>query len=391
MPKGNRNLLIKYIKNIRTAIGFALVLSSSFVLASAESCIEVLVTAKSAYISTLNQGFARGELQRITILENPEGNQIGLQVNKTRVRYNNLRAEPLVVNDGNISAQTMMFYHKNGIAPAGAKALVVLFHGVGADISHSGAMMPVMNYLAGPKTAKKKGSTARIHEKHIDLGVVALDGPGNGYGPPLDKTDTLDKTLDLFYLEMKKIKSFAPELPLIVFARSSSTGIIVAMNKKYPGLLDGMILMSPVTSEPSALAEADKGLEEDIHEAAQKIAQGLKADFIINQPVLEWDSKIYRSMRWHEDRAALGNIPTFVLVGDKDKQTPAKVHDFYIQQLSQIADGRGQFLKVEGAGHDVVSTIPKYRGDVETEEKAIGTYHQIYDFIHDIIASYPSN
>lgn len=374
-------------RSLRPVVVLGLVLASNLTLANSASCIKALANAETAYTLTLKQGLPRGEMRRISILENAAGEQVGLKVNKTGTQFKDLRATPLTVELDGSKIMTMMFYHKDGIAPSSAKAIVMLFHGVGADISHSGAMMPVMSYLAGPKTNKKKGSTARIHEKHIDLGVVALDGPGNGYGTSLEGMDSLKKATDLLILQIQKIKSLAPHLPLIAFARSSSTGHVVATNKRHPGLIDGMILMSPMTSEPAALAEADKGLEEDIQEAESMIAQGLKPDFVLNQEVVDWDSEIYRQMDWHEDEAGLGNVPTFVIVGDKDKQTPVMVHDFYKKQIGQISSGRGQFLKVEGAGHDVVSTMPKYPGDIETEEKAAITYHQIYDFIQLVIAA----
>lgn len=335
---------------------------------------------------TLQQGLARENNRRITILEN-EQKQVGLFVAKTNTKFKDLRAEPLILNENGFEARTMMFYHKDGIIPADAKALVVLLHGIGADISHSGAMLPVMNFLAGPKTGKQKGSTARIHEKHIPLGVVAIDGPGNGYGPSLEAIPNLDKAIQLLRLELQALKAKAPELPLIVFARSASTGMMVELNRRFPELIDGLILMSPVTPEPAAMAQANEGLAQDLAEAAELRAKGLKADFVPLMPVLDWDSKLYNEMSWYQDQQVLGEKPTLVIVGSEDRQTPSKVREFYRSLVQVENHSQNQFLLVEGAGHDVVSITPRFPGDVETEDRAIATYHRVYEFIGSVVGT----
>jgi pimeloyl-ACP methyl ester carboxylesterase len=335
--------------------------------------------------ATIEQGLSREEMMRIQILTDSRGNQTGLLVRKTGNRYKDLRATPLAIEGHGLDVKTMMFHHQSGIAPVGAKAVVVLLHGIGADISHSGAMLQLLAYLSGPKSTKVSSTTSRIHEKHIPLGVVAIDGVGNGYGPSLTAIDSASKATSLLYLELQKIKTLARGLPLIVFARSSSTGHTVAVNKRYPGLISAMILMSPVTSEPKAFAQADKGVLADVAEAREKIALGLKPDFVINEPVLNWDSQNYRQMRWHLDPAPLGTTSTLVIVGGADKQTPDLVQRFYQKIVKAVPDDHGQYLFVPGAGHDVVSTVPRTKEDTTTTNRAVATFHAIYDFISGVL------
>lgn len=386
-PQGKRS---KYCRSSRpslvvvmfsvSALFSALIWSSSSKATIA--CQGALADQSDKFRDVVAQGDHRDGNRKVTIRYAANGiDQSGLYNPKTKIEFKSLQASPLgVVIKGDKPLQTMMFHHKDGPVPPEAKALVVLLHGIGADVSHSGSMLPILNYLAGPKTAKKSGTMAGVHEKHMPLAMVAIDGPGNGYGPKLEEVPHLETYLELLKAQIETIKKMAPHLPLVVWARSASSAGAVAVNQRYPGLIDGLILMSPTTSEPRAWKQGDEGVQEDVRRAREQIEKGQTPEFLVNQETMEWDSRMHRQMRWHEDADPLKGVPTLVIVGTEDPQTPSLVQEYYTDLIG--ANDNGNFLQVPGAGHDVVSINPR-NGEEKAvaETRAVGVYHAIYDFI----------
>jgi pimeloyl-ACP methyl ester carboxylesterase len=359
--------------------------------ATVEACLAQLQYGNFLPAETVAQGLSRGDFHRVHLIvrEPKHKNQVrelnGVENLKTKTVYKNIVPESLEVEMGGRIVRTMMYHHKDGVVPDYAKALVVLLHGIGADISHSGAMLPIINFLGGTRTEKQSGFTHRIHQNYVPLGLVALDGPGNGYGPSIAEVPDLNSYIHLLQLQLSKLKSLSKGRPLIVFARSASTGHMVELNRQFPELVDAMILMSPMTSDPVPGAKAQEGLNKDVSVALERLRQGLPSEFMPLPDLLHWDEKMYEAMDWHRLSNPLGGKPTLAMFGTNDLQTPTEVRDFYRGIMNSPSDSNGnpyEIEVVESAGHDVVSV----NGGADVEDRGIRTYHRILDFIKKVIS-----
>jgi len=311
----------------------------------------------------LSRAQERGPLSRVEIT--PRGVSFKGQI------YPKIVAEPVP------EADTMRFRSAEGRIPKGSQAIITLFHGIGADISHSGTMLIALNMFLQERTQRSTGTTAKIHNTYpyIKFAAQSMDLPENGYG---GQGEDLSTTIEILANEFRGLKELAPELPLIVFGRSASTGILVAVNHKYPSLIDGMILMSPMTPEPNAYKASVKGYEEDWATIARQVAEGKKPAFSPNPPAADWMGRVYGEMNWHlNPKRAFGNLPVLVLVGSKDAQTPPEVRELFKKYVQYSPDGH--YVEIEGAGHDVISIMPQ---DIPRGVRAFGA---IYNFTNEIL------
>ncbi len=325
------------------------------------------VTAKSCYAAVIAQGLVRPEANRV---------QIGLPNGKPGVVYKG-RQYNSIVAEASPFLQSMRFRNISGWAPEGVEALMAFLHGIGADISNAGTMLLPLSMFSPEKTKRQSGSTSNIHKKYpfVRIGGEIVDLPENGYGPEGRDLATL---LDQLAAEYQAFKERAPGRPLFGFGRSASTGIFVALNKRYPGLFDGLILMAPMSSDPVAMEASMAGYYSDLELIKRQLAEGKEPYFVPNKPAVDYMLRLYADMDFHLDAKPLGDLPVLFLVGSEDVQTPVAARE--IVKKMAATNPNAQYVEIQKAGHDVISIAPGFEA---IGEKAYGI---IYQFISGVIS-----
>ncbi|MCB0406259.1 MAG: hypothetical protein KDD51_15875, partial [Bdellovibrionales bacterium] len=174
-----------------------------------------------------------------------------------------------------------------------SKVFMPVAHGNGAWYSHSGPMLDFVTF-ATRASRKKSGSTRAgnqpsvretIFERYPDLVIAAeaKDDPGHGMGPDPEKFPTVDHWIEWEAAYLREVKKFG--LPVVPLAKSGSTTKYMQLIQKYPDLLDGLILISPV--HPSVK------LQEDVARLHQFVEDG---EFVPNLWGFNWAVRMVSQM-----------------------------------------------------------------------------------------------
>lgn len=250
--------------------------------------------------------------------------------------------------------KTKAMINQKGIVPPGSKAIVVLLHGTGAGHSHMGAMTePARVFTAAADENGMPGKILRAvgawGENHLALGGIAFDLPGHGFNEAdhlleLDGPAALEGSVEWLAGELELLKK-EHGLPVVVFARSGSPGIVLELNGRRPGLVDAMILMSPSHSRPDL---DQMSVQACLHLAATD------SSFTLNPEGFDWINLLYRNMTWHTWPKPAGDTPTLVLMGREDPETPEEAREAFRQMARD--NPNVQYAEFERGRHDLLNT-----------------------------------
>jgi len=230
--------------------------------------------------------------------------------------------------------------------PVGSQVIIAFHHGGGTTKSHSHAMMQPFHILTA-KAARKSDLMKFLVALPSRLVIAgeAIDAPGHGLGPDPDRFPKLDDLVEWLATQIRELKKSG--LPVIPLARSASTGYFLAVHQKYPGLLDGLILMSPV--DPGV------GMRVGVEALHQQENDGR---LVINKKGLDFVQRMYSQMDWSNLKDQLKGLPVLVLIGGKDVETPKETQDL-MRNLVEGSHPLSQFYFDPEAGHEVLSVIDK--------------------------------
>lgn len=290
-----------------------------------------------------------------------QGLRAGLDVafDEQGVVFKKQRFQKLSV-EYDVDLDTVIYRRKDRIVSP--SAFVPLFHGNGAQNSHSGAMFSILNILTAESRAGSsvlKGLTKRVQglADYVPTHAVAWDFPFHGAGPSAASFNNIDNTLDWIALGLKRLNT---NLPIVPVARSGSSGLLIELNLKYPGLLSGMILVSPV--HPTLK------LEEGIRYVRERAKSGSTP---LNEIGLNWIVSQMEQMRWQLKPNPFGGLPTLILFGAEDAQSPVGVRRVFQELAGMSPDA--YYLELPRMGHDVLSPVEP--------DLAFPAYEAIYRFI----------
>lgn len=153
---------------------------------------------------------------------------------------------------------TIEVFHKDGKIPPNAKANVVLLHGMGASTSNHVSFLEPIQHMGGFQNPTKVRRFLESNGMDFNLAIRAVDLPGHGLGPSTKKFPSSKELNDWLVSYLKKVKSEAPDIPLIVLGRSASPSVVLGVNKVEPGLINGMYKMSPSLSGNPKLTAKQK-------------------------------------------------------------------------------------------------------------------------------------
>lgn len=261
--------------------------------------------------------------------------------------------------------QTRRMYSKvAGRIPPNAKARVLLLHGNGAEHSRVETMRRILRMLgeSGNPDKLKTQQTVRDMPEYMELAAEAIDLPVHGFGPALENHMEVEQSVEWLANYVREMRKQTPDLPIIILTRSSSAALAVEVQKKYPELVDAMILMSPTL--PVDVATMDKTVLE-------LRAKAIERNFRINEPGLAWINQILTKTRW--DNSTF-KVPTMILRGKADPSVQPYEQAAF-QDFAAAPESNVKFVEVEGADHDVLNILRSYK------PYGLNAYQELYRFL----------
>ncbi len=251
---------------------------------------------------------------------------------------------------------TGFFHARGGWFPAGSELFVPVVSGAGADYSHSGSNLSLLNLLMSAKSGGILGAI-KADPHFTRVAAFSFDLPNSGSAFP-SASFGKDLTTNLFWLRsaLSRPAPFWPKekgRPLFVpISRSASPPLVMEMHQRSPDFLGGMIHTSPL--HPSDLAAANRTLAKMISDKV----------FMPNFLALSWVDDLYAQMEWHKQEDPFKNdTPVLILVGSEDpEETQAqgeKVGWKIYREWERKFPHKVRFIIVPGAGHDLFATRDK--------------------------------
>lgn len=242
------------------------------------------------------------------------------------------------------SGTTVRFFPRSGEFPENSEVVLELFSGVGAPWSHGGSYLRLIRTLSQSKDSTRKRLVKALDEEPTRLAVGALDIVESGYGPQRHEGfQTLEESIHAYadYLRDRKIEAGGKK-PLVVLVRSASFGIIGAVNARYPGLIDGIVVVGALHPDPEI------GFDEGTRILNRLIEQ--KA-FDPNLAAIEWVKQTYAEMQWHKADDPFNGTPVLSLIGSEDEEM-AEATRVWFKAMDKRFDHISH-VDIPGAGHDV--------------------------------------
>lgn len=254
----------------------------------------------------------------------------------------------------------------NGRVPEGTQVIVPLYHGGGTTKSHSHAMIQVMHVLTAD-FARRSTLLKHLHSlpSRLKIASEAIDLPGHGLGPSVESFQSLDHFVEWLADGLKALK--ATGLPVIPLCRSASTGYFLEVHRRYPGLLDGLILMSPVDPYVGIKVGSEA-----------LIVQEQEGRLVRNMAGLNFVIDMYSQMNWSQLKPELKDLPILVLVGGKDIETPLETQQIYAELIQGSHSLSELYIEPE-AGHEVLGVLQT--------EIAMRAFGKVQQFIAEVVKS----
>lgn len=262
--------------------------------------------------------------------------------------------------------QSIRLFPATGRLPKNAQLRVLFFHGSAGAYSHCKSMTQHM-YLLGHQgkdfSRKSLAKMIRGLPNFVHIAAECMDGPFHGLGSRDELLYDQDELARYYAGYLRQARAETPNLKLVVFTRSSSANILFEVVKRYPGLIDGMVLMSPTVP-----------VKEWYESALQKLrALAAKGEIEMNEKGAHWIMSLLSHSKW--DKETLKNIPTLILSGDSDFERDAG-ELIFLQGLAAVSPNIN-LLNIPHAEHDVLRPTDSGQYD---KPQILETVRAIEDF-----------
>lgn len=266
----------------------------------------------------------------------------------------------------NTKYRTTILYHKrDGRFRDSTQARFLLLHGYGTTGSRATAMAITLRILTEKFNPYIKTSSTirslRTQNQLLDTAAEAIDLPGSGDGPDLSFFKTNDQVVEWLASYIFEMKLQTPNVPIFILTRSSSALFGAALAKKYPALVNGIILMSPTLP----------GNAEILRHGIQKVKELANLGYYtLNEPALDWAHQMLLAEQWDDNYFT--NTPTYIMTGSLDPE----MTDYERQIYSGFAKSHSniQYRDFAGASHNVLET-----NDAKSSG-GLGAYISILEF-----------
>ncbi|MCB0331789.1 MAG: hypothetical protein KDD70_19105, partial [Bdellovibrionales bacterium] len=173
--------------------------------------------------------------------------------------------------------------------------------------------------------------------------------------------DSLDSALDFYTSYLLELKDRAGARPLVTTGFCYSAGFLVEINKRTPGLIDGMAHSGLIIPDRKIGLDYSIAVESKMYEDAlirENPAVRVRAD------------RIYAELGWTHDRNPFGNVQTLILKGQNDPfMTPAACQLF--QKWASQFPETVNYMEIEGGGHGVFRPIANFPQSTATVRQAV--------------------
>ena len=245
---------------------------------------------------------------------------------------------------------TRRYRSVKGLLPPEADVLMPLLHGMGPMSSHAGSMLATLNALTA---SKKKGGRSeslkalRALANYRLVGGEAIDLPGAHGNPVPQPLQCLDGLCDWIANWFTSIKQ-DNDVPLVPIARSASAMIVQRVNERQPGLLDGVVLLSPMA--PFDTSHSNEDLLRRV-EVSQCELNRIAFDYMLKLTTeTDWDTLI----------DPFQELPVLILTGGRDTQVSDRVRKRCLEWSRKLA--HVEFANLSEAGHDVFNLRDRVPG-----------------------------
>ncbi|MEM1444751.1 MAG: hypothetical protein AAGF84_01740 [Planctomycetota bacterium] len=257
---------------------------------------------------------------------------------------------------------TYWYASRKGTLPEGATVLLPLLHGIGPTTSHAGSMLAVLNALTGSK--KKPGrskSLAALRDLpyHREVGAATIDLPGCAGTPAphaLRSLPNYAQWLASWFQELQADHG----VPLIPIARSASATPLAEICKQHPGLIEGVVLLSPMLPRDATHSNAD---------LLRRVEAG---ECELNRQGFDLMNTLNAQTDWDRTADPFAGTPTLILTGSRDTQVSDRVR----AQCAEwdASNALVEHVDIEGAPHDVFNLRERPSG--------VRAFGSLYCFLH---------
>jgi hypothetical protein len=231
--------------------------------------------------------------------------------------------------------ETMRLYPAEGKMPVDAEGLLVMLHGCGVDVSQSSSMRKWIRLFGEQETSKKNMMWTQKHILHYQnytrLAVEAIDLPGHGVGPLLDRFQTLEQVAHWLGTYLKQRKAEVAGKPLFVMTRSSSAIFPAAVNSTYPEVI-----------------------AQEIAAARDNVMRGVYG--AVNEAGIVWIGQMLHQADWGHAEDFCG-IPTLILTADKDPEVVEKAREHFQAMAERLPNV--EYHEFNAEAHDFLSCEDK--------------------------------
>ena len=237
-------------------------------------------------------------------------------------------------------------------------------------------MRSALKMLTTQSVGKSGDSLKKIQaiSHYQPFAAEVFDLPGHQLGAPLAGFQTLDQTARYIGEYLSEMRKETPDLPLIIFARSGSGPILSRTNQLFPGLIAGLIFMSPPFPGDPVILEA----------AIRATYEATKVD---GNPVIPelsaWSRNNKLSISWKD--YCFEGAPTLILTGAIDLEMTAPEREWY-RRLAEKCAGNVEYHDIAGAVHDVLRLSTGKIGN--TLPQVVESLGYIYEFADRVISKH---
>ena len=235
--------------------------------------------------------------------------------------------------------ESVIYYPTQAPSPEKASAVVAFFHGMNASISHSGSMLNAMKSLSKIKNT----------EGHESIYREAIDLPGCGNNADICPLNTYEGIIDFYTQYLKKLRQRSLGKPLIAEGFCYSAGFLIEVNRRNPGLIDGLILTGLIIPD-SKIMEFSIRLESKMYES------GVLSK---NPAVLTRADRAYAQLGWAHQEQPTNKTPTLLMIGQNDPfQSDEAKHEFL--KMAENNPNSLKLIQVPHAGHGVLAPLKEH-------------------------------
>lgn len=249
----------------------------------------------------------------------------GIRVGDSNFRH--FRAKSLVFGE---FSTTQYLPVESRVRIENAPVVIASFHGLNATVSHAGSGLALINDFVS----------------NYGFYAETIDQPGCGNNSEFSVLNSLETILDFYTSYLEDLKKRAVGKPLVVTGFCYSSGFLVEVNKRNPGLIDGMVLSGLV------IPDSEIGLDFSIAVESRMYADGLIKE---NPAVRVRADRIYANLKWTHDDNPFGSTKTLILIGEDDP---------FMSEGARLLFGKWatsskliRYMEIEGAGHGVLGPI----------------------------------